>query len=161
MAMPCICHHLFFIAHPSSCPCSASGVGYKLNRVSRGAGAIKKNETMPFAATLMVLEIMLCLAVLVAQSYSTLCDPMVCSPPGFSVYGILQARILEWVSFSKGSSQESNLGLLHCRQILYYLSHQPCAIIQSEEEDNIIWYLLYAESKKYANELIYKMDSQT
>ena len=59
-------------------------MGYKLNRVSRGAGAIKNNETMPFAATLLVLEIMLCLAVLVAQSYSTLCYPMVCSPPGFS-----------------------------------------------------------------------------
>ena len=32
---------------------------------------------------------------------------MVCSPPGFFVHGILQARILEWVSipFSRGSSQ--------------------------------------------------------
>ena len=28
----------------------------------------------------------------------TLCDPMDCSPPGSSVYGILQTRILEWVS---------------------------------------------------------------
>ena len=36
-----------------------------------------------------------------------LCDPMDCSPPDSSVYGILQARILEWVaiSFSRGSSQ--------------------------------------------------------
>ena len=32
-----------------------------------------------------------------AQSCTTLCDPMDCSPPGSSVYGILQARILEWV----------------------------------------------------------------
>ena len=34
-----------------------------------------------------------------------LCDPMDCSPPGFSVHGIFQARILEWVaiSFSRGS----------------------------------------------------------
>ena len=31
------------------------------------------------------------------QSCTTLCDPMDCSPPGSSVYGILQARILEWV----------------------------------------------------------------
>ena len=36
--------------------------------------------------------------VLVSQLYPTLCDPMDCSPPGFSVYGILQARILEWVA---------------------------------------------------------------
>ena len=43
----------------------------------------------------------------VAQSCLTLCDPVDCSPPGFSVHGILQARILKWVtiSFSRGSSQ--------------------------------------------------------
>ena len=32
------------------------------------------------------------------QSCPTLCDPMDCSPPGSSVHGILQARILEWVA---------------------------------------------------------------
>ena len=44
--------------------------------------------------------------VLVAQLRLTLCDPMDCSPPGSSVHGILQARILEWVAicFSRGSS---------------------------------------------------------
>jgi len=31
-------------------------------------------------------------------SCPTLCDPMDCSPPGSSVHGILQARILEWVA---------------------------------------------------------------
>ena len=30
----------------------------------------------------------------------TLCDPMDCSPPGSAVHGILQARILEWVSMA-------------------------------------------------------------
>ena len=41
------------------------------------------------------------------QSCPTLCDPMDCSPPGSSVHGILQARILGWVAFpfSRGSSQ--------------------------------------------------------
>ena len=36
----------------------------------------------------------------------TLCDPVDCSPPGFSVHEVLQARILEWVAlpFSRGSS---------------------------------------------------------
>ena len=36
-------------------------------------------------------------------SVVSLCDPMVCSPPGSSVHGILHARILEWVAipFSK------------------------------------------------------------
>ena len=34
----------------------------------------------------------------VTQSCPTLCDPVDCSLPGFSVQGILQARILEWVT---------------------------------------------------------------
>ena len=44
---------------------------------------------------------------LVAQLYLTLCDPMDCTPLSFSVSGISQTRILEWVavSFSWGSSQ--------------------------------------------------------
>ena len=33
----------------------------------------------------------------VTQSCLTLCNPMDCSPPDFSVHGILQARILQWV----------------------------------------------------------------
>ena len=46
------------------------------------------------------------IAVLVVQSCLNLCDPTDCSPPGSSVHGILQARILEWVAFpfSRGSS---------------------------------------------------------
>ena len=35
-----------------------------------------------------------------AQSCPTLCDLMGCSPPGSSVHGILQARVLEWVAIS-------------------------------------------------------------
>ena len=42
-----------------------------------------------------------------AQSYPTLCNLMDCSPPGSSVHGILQERLLEWVtiSYSRGSSR--------------------------------------------------------
>jgi len=36
----------------------------------------------------------------VAQSCLTVCDPMYCSPPGSSVHGVFQARILEWVAIS-------------------------------------------------------------
>ena len=40
------------------------------------------------------------------QSCPTLCNPMDCSPPGFSVHGLLQARIVEWIAMpsSRGSS---------------------------------------------------------
>ena len=43
---------------------------------------------------------------LVSKLCPTLCNPTDCSPPGSSVHGILQARILEWVAilFSRGSS---------------------------------------------------------
>ena len=62
---------------------------------------------------------------LVTQS----CDLMDYSLPVSSVHEIVQARILEWIAipFSRGSSfprDHSNLGLLHCRQILYHLSYQ-------------------------------------
>ena len=69
---------------------------------------------------------------LVAQSCLTLCKLMNCSPPNSIVHGTLQARILEWGSHSllQGIflTQGSNPCLLHCRQILYHLSHQasPC-----------------------------------
>ena len=36
----------------------------------------------------------------VLQLWLTLCDPMDCNPPGSSIHGILQARILGWVSMS-------------------------------------------------------------
>ena len=41
-----------------------------------------------------------------AQSCPTLSDPMDCSPPGPSIHGILQARVLEWgaIAFSDGLS---------------------------------------------------------
>ena len=40
----------------------------------------------------------------VAQWCPTLSDPMDCSPPGSSIHGIFQARVLEWgaIAFSKG-----------------------------------------------------------
>ena len=72
----------------------------------------------------------------VIQSCLTLQSPMNClptpsSPPGSSIHGIFQARILEWVtiSFSKGSSgprdgTHCRQTLPHSRQTLYHLSHQ-------------------------------------
>ena len=44
--------------------------------------------------------------VLITQSCPTLCGAMDCSPPGSSVHGLLQARILEWLAilFSRESS---------------------------------------------------------
>ena len=60
----------------------------------------------------------------ISQSCLAVCNPMNCSPPGSSVHGFLQARILEWdaIPFSRGSSWPRDF--LHCRHTLYPLSHQ-------------------------------------
>ena len=52
----------------------------------------------------------------VTQSCPTLCDPMDCSPPGSSVHGIFQARVLEWgaISFSRRSSPPRNRTRVSC-----------------------------------------------
>ena len=62
------------------------------------------------------LDSFVCVCVLVAQSCLTLCNPTDCSLPGFSVHGILQARILEWIAipFSRGTSQPRNRTLVSC-----------------------------------------------
>ena len=54
--------------------------------------------------------------VLVIQSGPTLCKPIDCSPPGSSIHGILQARILGWVaiSFSRGSSPPRDWTQISC-----------------------------------------------
>ena len=65
-----------------------------------------------------------------AQSCPTLCDPMDRSPPGFSVHGVLLARILEWVAVpsSKGSSRprdRTRVSYVFCtrRRALYRWCH--------------------------------------
>ena len=49
----------------------------------------------------------------VAQSCPTLSDPMNCSPPGSSVHGILQARVLEWgaIALKELNFSQSGRGL--------------------------------------------------
>ena len=58
----------------------------------------------------------------VAQSCQALCDPMDGSPPGSSVHGILQVRILEWVaiSFSRGSSLPRDRTQVSCTTGRYF-----------------------------------------
>ena len=65
---------------------------------------------------------------LVTQSWPTLCDPMDCSPPGSSVRGDSPGKntgvgcraLLQGIFPTQGA----NLGLPHCRWILYHLRHQ-------------------------------------
>ena len=57
------------------------------------------------------------------QSCPTLCDPMDCSPPGSPVHGVGCHFLLQGIFLTQGSNLHF-LWLLHCRRILYRLSHQ-------------------------------------
>ena len=73
--------------------------------------------------------------VLDVQSCQTLCHPMDCSPPGSSVHGNLQARILGWVSipFLRGSSQprEDSLPSEPPGKISQYAAAAAAKLLQS------------------------------
>ena len=88
------------------------------------AAGISRASSEPWGGGLGGIPI-LCWSCLVAQSCLTLCNHMDFNPPGFSVHGILQARILEWVAMpsSRGSLQAKDQ-IQVCKQILYHLSHQ-------------------------------------
>ena len=65
---------------------------------------------------------------LITQLCLTLCDPMDCSLPGSSVHGDSPSKNIEvcYHALLQGifSTQGLNPGLLHCRHVLYCLSHQ-------------------------------------
>ena len=64
---------------------------------------------------------------LIGKLCLTLCDPMDCSPPGFSVHGILQARTLEWaaISFSRGSSPPRDPTCIFCIAREFFITEPP------------------------------------
>ena len=73
-------------------------------------------EASTFSFFLLFWTILTAIWCVYAQLFLTLCDPMDCSPPGSSVLGIFQARILEWVAISYSRliflTQGSNPNLL-------------------------------------------------
>ena len=60
------------------------------------------------------------------QSCLTLCNPVNCSPPGCSVHGILQARMLEWVAMSWGSSRPRDR--THVSYLLHWQAGYVCRL---------------------------------
>ena len=81
-----------------------------------------------------------------AQSDS--CDPKDCSPPGFSVHGISQAEILEWVaiSFSRGFSQSMDWTCVSCigRWLLYHWT--TWEVLQKIEPETQVYMITEMES---------------
>ena len=83
---------------------------YKVYKISlpteRSNMAVTENTTSKYAQTDQENVAALCL---VAQSRPTLCDPMDSDPPGSSVHGISQARVLEWVAISFSMQRADSL----------------------------------------------------
>ena len=91
------------------------------------SSCIKVRLFSNISTSILKLELYLAFVAVYVLSPVWLCDPMDCSPPGSSVHGISQARILEWVaiSFTKGSSwprDQTHISCVSCigRQILYH-----------------------------------------
>ena len=80
----------------------------------------------------------------VTQSCLTPCDLLDCSPPGSSVHGILQARVLEWVAifFSRGSSQPMDWIGFSCTAGRFFTTEPPgrhnigCLIERKRNQQN-------------------------
>ena len=75
-----------------------------------------KNWGLNFVCLNFFFLVIFCCCCLVAKSCPTVCNPMDCSPPGSSIHGISQTRILEWIviSFSRGSFQSRDWTQVSC-----------------------------------------------
>ena len=81
-------------------------------------------------------------------SYVRLCDPMDYSPPGSSVHGISQTRILEWVvsSFSRGSSWPRDRIFISCIAGRFFTAEPPCIYIYISIHSSIlVWEIPWTE----------------
>ena len=76
-----------------------------------------------------------------AQSCPTLCDPVDCSPPGSSVHGILQARVLVWVAilFSRGSSRPREQTWVSCTAGRFFTVWTTREVLLSSCFTSIYW----------------------
>ena len=88
----------------------------------------------PAFMVLMCVCVCVCVCVLATQSCLTVCDSTDCHPPGSSVHGISQARILEWVaiSFSRGLPNpwiEPQFPVLQAETLLSELLGKPIVVL--------------------------------
>ena len=89
------------------------------------------------------------------QSCLTLCNPMDCSPPGSSVLGIFQARILEWVvTSSRGISQSrdgTHASCISCigRQNLYLCATWEALVTSTRRNIMTTHFLVSPHIPKY------------
>ena len=102
-----------------------SGTTFRSCIPARWVGSSCNWQLLPFFVLCKITVCVLCVSHSVILQ---LCNPMDCSPPGSSVHGVLQARILVWVaiSFSRGSSPPRSGTWVSCIAGRFFdgLSHQ-------------------------------------
>ena len=95
----------------------------------------------------------------VAQLCPTLCDPVDCSPPGSSIHGIFQARVLGWVaiSFSRGSSwPRARTGVSHTAGRLW--ATREALILKEINPEYLLEGLMLKLKLQYCGHLIRRAD---
>ena len=104
-----------------------------------------------------------CNSCLVAKVSSTICDHMDYNLPGFSVHGILQARILEWVAISLGDlsdpGNKPGSSTLAGRFSTTELPRKPCVIVSCLY--TVLWYWTYLISKQQISSFIFLFNTLT
>ena len=90
-----------------SCPTLCNPIDGSPMRLPRPWGSLGKNTGVGCRFLLQCIKVKN--ESEVAQSCPTLSDPMGCSPPGSSVHGIFQARVLEWVAIAFSTRNEYNI----------------------------------------------------
>ena len=102
---------IYFLDHFSRTCLVAQWLGIRLPVQGTWVRSLVQEDSIcPRATTLMKVKSLSCVQ---------LCDPMDCNPPGSSIQGIFQARVLEWVaiSFSNAWKWKVKVKLLGCVQL--------------------------------------------
>ena len=76
----------------------------------------------------------------VAQSCPTLRDPMDCSPPGSSIHGIFQARVLEWVAIAFSNGLFTNVLFGFQKLVCLYLSVVDFQLNSIVSREHVVWF---------------------
>ena len=91
------------------------------------------------------------MCVLVTQLCPTLCDPMDSNPPGSSVHGILQARILQWVA---SSFSNRNKIVLILRGLTDWQAQEKYSILVAEGSREVVTQVGWVNRKRYQEMLL-------
>ena len=92
------------------------GVVQSGTRLKRLSSSSREIESIGCVCVCVCVLVCVCVCVQLLSHVLSLCDPMNCSPPGYSIYWTFQARILEWVAIfcSRGSSQPRDQTHVSC-----------------------------------------------